>query len=107
MTPSPIVSLTSGENIRDKNIIKFLERHQDYGVDIAKFKQCLNTVKGRTETVSFEQESINFNKCFTIEINNIMDKNNFLGILIASLLLKNFQRFDPFSIRHVELSTPI
>lgn len=70
------------ENIRDKNIIKFLERHQDYGVDIAKFKQCLNTVKGRTETVSFEQESINFNKCFTIEINNIMDKNNFLGILI-------------------------
>ena len=70
------------ENIRDKNIIKFLERHQDYGVDIAKFKQCLNTVKGRTKTVSFEQESINFNKCFTIEINNIMDKNNFLGILI-------------------------
>lgn len=70
------------ENIRDKNIIKFLERHQDYGVDIAKFKQYLNTVKGRTETVSFEQESINFNKCFTIEINNIMDKNNFLGILI-------------------------
>lgn len=70
------------ENIRDKNIIKFLEHHQDYGVDIAKFKQCLNTVKGRTETVSFEQESINFNKCFTIEINNIMDKNNFLGILI-------------------------
>lgn len=70
------------ENIRDKNIIKFLERHQYYGVDIAKFKQYLNTVKGRTETVSFEQESINFNKCFTIEINNIMDKNNFLGILI-------------------------
>lgn len=70
------------ENIRDKNIIKFLERHQYYGVDIAKFKQYLNTVKGRTETVSFEQESSNFNKCFTIEINNIMDKNNFLGILI-------------------------
>lgn len=70
------------ENIRDKNIIKFLERHQYYGVDIAKFKQYLNTVKGRTETVSFEQESINFNKCFTIEINNIMNKNNFLGILI-------------------------
>lgn len=70
------------ENIRDKNIIKFLERHQYYGVDIAKFKQYLNTVKGRTETVSFEKESINFNKCFTIEINNIMDKNNFLGILI-------------------------
>lgn len=70
------------ENIRDKNIIKFLERHQDYGVDIAKFKQCLKTVKGRTETVSYEQESINFNKYFTIEINNIMDKNNFLGILI-------------------------
>ena len=70
------------ENIRDKNIIKFLERHQDYGVDITKFKQCLNTVKGRTETVSYEQESINFNKYFTIEINNIMDKNNFLGILI-------------------------
>ena len=70
------------ENIRDKNIIKFLERHQDYGVDIAKFKQCLKTVKGRTETVFFEQESINLSKCFTIEINNIMDKNNFLGILI-------------------------
>lgn len=70
------------ENIRDKNIIKFLERHQDYGVDIAKFKQCLKTVKGRTETVSYEQELINFNKYFTIEINNIMDKNNFLGILI-------------------------
>ena len=70
------------ENIRDKNIIKFLERHQDYGVDIAKFKQCLKTVKGRTETVSFEQGILPFNKFFTVEINNIMDKNNFLGILI-------------------------
>ena len=70
------------ENIRDKNIIKFLERHQYYGVDIAKFKQYLNTVKGRTETVSFEQGILPFNKFFTVEINNIMDKNNFLGILI-------------------------
>lgn len=70
------------ENIRDKNIIKFLERHQYYGVDIAEFKQYLNSVKGRTETVSFEQGILPFNKFFTVEINNIMDKNNFLGILI-------------------------
>lgn len=70
------------ENIRDKNIIKFLEHHQDYGVDIAEFKQYLNNVKGRTETVSFEQGILPFNKFFTVEINNIMDKNNFLGILI-------------------------
>lgn len=70
------------ENIRDKNIIKFLEHHQDYGVDIAEFKQYLNSVKGRTETVSFEQGILPFNKFFTVEINNIMDKNNFLGILI-------------------------
>lgn len=70
------------ENIRDKNIIKFLEHHQDYGVNIAEFKQYLNSVKGRTETVSFEQGILPFNKLFTVEINNIMDKNNFLGILI-------------------------
>ena len=70
------------ENIRNKNIIKFLEHHQDYGVDIAEFKQYLNSVKGRTETVSFEQGILPFNKFFTVEINNIMDKNNFLGILI-------------------------
>lgn len=70
------------ENIRDKNIIKFLEHHQDYGVDIAEFKQYLNSVKDRTETVSFEQGILPFNKFFTVEINNIMDKNNFLGILI-------------------------
>lgn len=70
------------ENIRDKNIIKFLEHHQDYGVDIAEFKQYLNSVKGRTETVSFEQGILPFNKFFTVEINNIMDKNTFLGILI-------------------------
>lgn len=70
------------ENIRDKNIIKFLELHQDYGVNIAEFKQYLNSVKGRTETVSFEQGILPFNKFFTVEINNIMDKNNFLGILI-------------------------
>ena len=70
------------ENIRDKNIIKFLEHHQDYGVDIAEFKQYLNSVKGRTETVSFEQGILPFNKFFTVEINNIIDKNNFLGILI-------------------------
>ena len=70
------------ENIRDKNIIKFLEHHQDYGVDIAEFKQYLHSVKGRTETVSFEQGILPFNKFFTVEINNIMDKNNFLGILI-------------------------
>ena len=70
------------ENIRDKNIIKFLEHYQDYGVNIAEFKQYLNSVKGRTETVSFEQGILPFNKFFTVEINNIMDKNNFLGILI-------------------------
>lgn len=70
------------ENIRDKNIIKFLEHHQDYGVNIAEFKQYLNSVKGRTETVSFEQGILPFNKFFTVEINNIMYKNNFLGILI-------------------------
>lgn len=70
------------ENIRYKNIIKFLEHHQDYGVDIAEFKQYLNSVKGRTETVSFEQGILPFNKFFTVEINNIMDKNNFLGILV-------------------------
>ena len=70
------------ENIRDKNIIKFLEHHQDYDVNIAEFKQYLNSVKGRTETVSFEQGILPFNKFFTVEINNIMDKNNFLGILI-------------------------
>lgn len=70
------------ENIRDKNIIKFLEHHQDYGVNIAEFKQYLNSVKGRTETVPFEQGILPFNKFFTVEINNIMDKNNFLGILI-------------------------
>lgn len=70
------------ENIRYKNIIKFLEHHQDYGVNITEFKQYLNSVKGRTETVSFEQGILPFNKFFTVEINNIMDKNNFLGILI-------------------------
>lgn len=70
------------ENIRDKNIIKFLEHHQDYSVNITEFKQYLNSVKGRTETVSFEQGILPFNKFFTVEINNIMDKNNFLGILI-------------------------
>lgn len=70
------------ENIRDKNIIKFLEHHQDYGVNIAEFKQYLNSVKGRTETVSFEQGILPFNKFFTVEINNIMNKNNFLGILV-------------------------
>lgn len=70
------------ENIRDKNIIKFLEHHQDYGVNITEFKQYLNSVKGRTETVSFEQGILPFNKFFTVEINNIMDKNNFFGILI-------------------------
>ena len=59
-----------------------IEHHQDYGVDIAEFKQYLNSVKGRTETVSFEQGILPFNKFFTVEINNIMDKNNFLGILI-------------------------
>ena len=68
--------------ILGKNIIKFLEHHQDYGVNIAEFKQYLNSVKGRTETVSFEQGILPFNKFFTVEINNIMDKNNFLGILI-------------------------
>ena len=68
--------------LKDENIIKFLEHHQDYGVNIAEFKQYLNSVKGRTETVSFEQGILPFNKFFTVEINNIMDKNNFLGILV-------------------------
>ena len=70
------------ENIRDKNIFKFIELHLDYGIDVVSLKKYLNNIKGTTQTVSFELKNNALNKYFTVEINNIMDKNNLLGILV-------------------------
>ena len=72
----------SDDDIREKNIIDFFKSHKKYDLNIKKLENAINTAKGSTETVIFEQHLKSLNKYFTIEINTLYNKDSFLGILI-------------------------
>lgn len=65
------------DHIRGKNIFQLL--NQDIGNT---FQETLDKIKNSTETFQFEQSIPNISKTFTVEMNNIYTKNNFLGILV-------------------------
>ncbi len=69
-------------DIREKNIMDFLNTHKKYNMNINKLKKDLNKVKDSNQIVTFEKHFKTINKYFTVEITNITVKDNFLGILI-------------------------
>ncbi len=67
------------ENVRNKNIFQFMSK---YKIDIEKIQKALIKVKNFNETERFEIKIEKANKYFTVEINTIRQKEQFLGVLI-------------------------
>lgn len=65
--------------VRNKNFLELLQKNE---VVITPFEEAINKVKNSAETVSFEQQVKKITKWFTVEINTISNKGNFLGTLI-------------------------
>lgn len=72
---------TKADYIRSKNLFKLSE--EDNNIKVQKtFEETLKKLQTSTETFQFEDEVPEIEKTFTIEMNNIYSKNNFLGILV-------------------------
>lgn len=67
------------ENVRNKNIFQFMSK---YEIDIEKIQKALIKVKKFNETERFEIKIDKVHKYFTVEINTIRQKEQFLGVLI-------------------------
>lgn len=72
---------TKADYIRSKNLFKL--SREDNNIKIQNtFEDTLKKIQTSTETFQFEEEVPEIEKTFTIEMNNIYNKNNFLGILV-------------------------
>jgi len=65
--------------IRNKNFLELLKKNN---VDISEFEKAIDKVKNNSDTVTFEQHIRKITRWFTVEINTISNKGNFLGTLI-------------------------
>ncbi len=72
----------SANEIRNINIITFLQKHSEFKVNINTFKDCIEQVHYSNKTFIYYIYLDNIDKYFTVEINSIVSKNSFLGILI-------------------------
>jgi len=67
------------EKIRNKNIFVYLKEND---IDTEMYKMAFEKIKDSDETVKFEQNVSKLNKYFSVEINTILQKKEFLGKLI-------------------------
>lgn len=67
--------------IRSKNLFKLSAQDNNIKIKEA-FEETLANVKNSSETFQFEEEVPEIAKVFTIEMNNIYNKNSFLGTLV-------------------------
>ena len=67
------------EKVRNKNIFTYLKENN---IDSEKYEKAFEKIKDSNETVKFEQKVVGLNKYFTVEINTITQKREFLGKLI-------------------------
>lgn len=67
------------ENVRNKNIFDFISK---YGINTNQIQKALIKSKNSNETERFEIKIEKVNKYFTVEINTIKQKEEFLGILM-------------------------
>lgn len=68
--------------LRNKNFLSVAQDSHFTDIDLSHLENILETVKNTTQTFHFERYLQNINKYFNIEINSILDNNNFLGTLI-------------------------
>lgn len=69
-------------DIRNKNLFSVIEKHKELDIDIEVLKDALTNSKQTNKTISIEKYFGKINKYFHIEINQIENKGNFLGVLI-------------------------
>lgn len=67
------------EKVRNKNIFTYLKEND---INTDKYEKAFEKIKESDETVKFEQKVGSLNKYFSVEINTILQKKEFLGKLI-------------------------
>lgn len=67
------------EKVRNKNIFTYLKEND---INTDKYEKAFEKIKKSDETVKFEQKVGSLNKYFSVEINTILQKKEFLGKLI-------------------------
>ena len=70
------------DSIRGKNIFDILSEKMYFNMNLDDFKQYINTAKNSNETIKVKKKLIDKERYFNIEINNIKNGNDFLGIII-------------------------
>lgn len=68
--------------IRNKNLFDVIKSYEDLNIDINVLEKSLKEVQNSNRTIIMEEHFNKIDKYFHIEINCIMSKGNFLGILI-------------------------
>lgn len=71
-----------GETIRNENIFDLCDKVNNFIIDKNTLQTNFKKIENSTETVQFEQSISTISKVFTIEVNNIYNNRNFLGILL-------------------------
>ena len=71
-----------GEQIRNKTLFDLSNKPNNFKIDNDFFKKNIDSIKNIDKTVYFDQTVTPIQKTFSIEINNIYNNKNFLGILI-------------------------
>jgi len=66
-------------DIRNKVFLELLDR---YNMEKNDFEKAIDRVKNSSDTVTFDKEVKQIHKWFTVEVNTISNKGNFLGTLI-------------------------
>lgn len=67
------------ENVRNQNIFSFMKKEK---MDDKKLKDALKKIKGCSNTEVFEIKIDKINRYFTVEVNTIKQKEQFLGTLV-------------------------
>lgn len=71
-----------GEIIRNENIFDLCDKTNNFILDKNTLQANFKKIENSTQTVHFEQSVSTISKVFTVEVNNIYNNKNFLGILI-------------------------
>lgn len=73
---------TNANIVRNKDLLELTEKNSYLNIDSNALLKSLSNVKDTDRTIIFEKHFDKIDKYFHIEINCIMSKGNFLGILI-------------------------
>ncbi len=73
---------SNSTQIRNTNIFDWIKLHDDFPIDSALLKDCMEKTHNSDITLHFEKKLKREERYFNVEINSIRNKKNFLGTLI-------------------------